>query len=717
MGGVNNMGRKFKIYATVITMILFVGLGCNSIYAEDHVIEENSGISAEITEGKQSFYFTPSKSGEYYLFTSGYAYPYIRVYDVDREEELEYETGDFQIGHNEYMKIQLEANKKYEFVVRVFEEDDNKLEIYCGDYDFAKNVPIKGEYSYSDYCQLGENVTLTPHIHNIFGKELSKEKVNFEYKWYKVDVSEDENGNEVESRGENVSNGYELNLPDIKQSQLSDETYSYYLCEVYLDNEKWDDKHIYLFNKELHYSIDKESIYSEPGESVSITPVIRDYKGEPIENPEKYFTFKWEMGELAEDGDVIQKEISDKYKLEIMASEDILNKGYWNFNGNGLQFSIYKDGKIVTSAIISLYDKNYVYNLSMDDHTYRVYDGDDIVIKPTLSDYKNQEITDVEKEGLKFVWYKREYTHTADYEVKNKKKEKIGTDSMLVLKNLKGNWYGCDYDYDYDHEDVRICCDVYKNGILVQSEEEIKLIKEDFIDNCKVPTGRVLYVQKNQKVNLNAEIYSANGEKLDGNKKEYTYEWERYQGNSGFIYDQESSSFAISKVTDDDIYANNGCKYKCRVYKDGELIGEETFYLLYEKEDSNDPGNKTDNNKGNNAGNNIGNSSVNNAGNNVVNNINEFKKSKVNIKAQNVKGKKVKILFKKVKDAKGYQIQYSLDKKFKKIKRTKNVSKNSYTIKKLKKKTYYIRVRAYVMVKGKKVYGNWSKIKKIKVKK
>lgn len=119
MGGVNNIGRKFKIYATLITMILFVGLGCSSIYAKDQVIEENSGISAEITEGEQSFYFTPSKRGEYYLFTSGYAYPYTRVYDVDREEALEYETGDYQIGHNEYKKIQLEANKKYEFVVAV----------------------------------------------------------------------------------------------------------------------------------------------------------------------------------------------------------------------------------------------------------------------------------------------------------------------------------------------------------------------------------------------------------------------------------------------------------------------------------------------------------------------------------------------------------------------------------------------------------------------
>ena len=46
---------------------------------------------------------------------------------------------------------------------------------------------------------------------------------------------------------------------------------------------------------------------------------------------------------------------------------------------------------------------------------------------------------------------------------------------------------------------------------------------------------------------------------------------------------------------------------------------------------------------------------------------------------------------------------------------TKSVKK---TLKKLKKKTYYIQVRAYVVKSGNvKVTGNWSKIKKVKNKK
>ena len=40
------------------------------------------------------------------------------------------------------------------------------------------------------------------------------------------------------------------------------------------------------------------------------------------------------------------------------------------------------------------------------------------------------------------------------------------------------------------------------------------------------------------------------------------------------------------------------------------------------------------------------------------------------------------------------------------------------TITKLKKgKTYYVRVRAYKKLSGKKIYGKWSKIKKIKIRK
>lgn len=77
----------------------------------------------------------------------------------------------------------------------------------------------------------------------------------------------------------------------------------------------------------------------------------------------------------------------------------------------------------------------------------------------------------------------------------------------------------------------------------------------------------------------------------------------------------------------------------------------------------------------------------------------------------------IKINIKKVKGVTGYQIKYSTNKKLKKAKTvtTKSAKK---TLKKLKKKTYYIQVRAYVVKSGNvKVTGDWSKIKKVKVRK
>ena len=85
--------------------------------------------------------------------------------------------------------------------------------------------------------------------------------------------------------------------------------------------------------------------------------------------------------------------------------------------------------------------------------------------------------------------------------------------------------------------------------------------------------------------------------------------------------------------------------------------------------------------------------------------------------AKNQKKCKVKVTWKKVSNSLGYQIQYATNKKFKK-KKSIQTKKTKYTIKKLKKKkTYYIRVRAYKMNGKKKVYGKWSKVKKVKVKK
>ena len=86
-------------------------------------------------------------------------------------------------------------------------------------------------------------------------------------------------------------------------------------------------------------------------------------------------------------------------------------------------------------------------------------------------------------------------------------------------------------------------------------------------------------------------------------------------------------------------------------------------------------------------------------------------------KAKNVSKKKIKLTWKKQGKALVYQVKYSIYKSFRKPK-TKATMKCSYTLSGLKKKkTYYIKVRGYTLKKGKRLYGKWSTVKKVKVKK
>ena len=82
------------------------------------------------------------------------------------------------------------------------------------------------------------------------------------------------------------------------------------------------------------------------------------------------------------------------------------------------------------------------------------------------------------------------------------------------------------------------------------------------------------------------------------------------------------------------------------------------------------------------------------------------------------KKKSITIKWKKQKEVKGYQVRYALNKKMKKakIKTIKNIKK-AYVLKKAKAGKYYIQVRAYTVINGKKVFGKWSSKKVVKVSK
>lgn len=87
--------------------------------------------------------------------------------------------------------------------------------------------------------------------------------------------------------------------------------------------------------------------------------------------------------------------------------------------------------------------------------------------------------------------------------------------------------------------------------------------------------------------------------------------------------------------------------------------------------------------------------------------------------AKNLSGKKIKVSLKKVSGAKGYEILSSTDKKFKKGRKLLKLKKNTGTITRIKKgRKYYVKARAYKLdSEGKKIYGKYSAVKNVTVRK
>lgn len=91
------------------------------------------------------------------------------------------------------------------------------------------------------------------------------------------------------------------------------------------------------------------------------------------------------------------------------------------------------------------------------------------------------------------------------------------------------------------------------------------------------------------------------------------------------------------------------------------------------------------------------------------------KVKKVTLKRTSAK-KKLQVTYKAVSNVSGYQVAYSTSKKFS-TKKTKKIytSKSKVTLSKLNaKKKYYVKVRAYKISNGKKVFGTWSGVKTVK---
>lgn len=96
-----------------------------------------------------------------------------------------------------------------------------------------------------------------------------------------------------------------------------------------------------------------------------------------------------------------------------------------------------------------------------------------------------------------------------------------------------------------------------------------------------------------------------------------------------------------------------------------------------------------------------------------------YKPDKVNLsKVKEAEEHHVKLKWEKVSDVKGYQIKYSTDKKFSEnteLQKAKSSAKSKIIDELESGETYYFKVRAYNDAENSKVYGKWSKVRKVKV--
>ncbi len=153
---------------------------------------------------------------------------------------------------------------------------------------------------------------------------------------------------------------------------------------------------------------------------------------------------------------------------------------------------------------------------------------------------------------------------------------------------------------------------------------------------------------------------------------------------------------------------------------DGDII-ENPWADLF-KDDNKDPGDLEPDDKNNQKDNDSKNNSTDNTKSNVTEDTvkKTLKTTVVSATKKTKSAKKAKVVVKKITVLKNvkYQIKYGTNKKIKKF-RIKTFKKNKITLIKLKaNKKYYVKARAYVVANNKKtIYGEWTKIKAIKIKK
>ena len=716
-----NSKRVMALVQTV-AMVATLTVGITFATTEQTEAADNIQLSSPIEisaqENEEAEYeFSVSETGYYKIYSEICEYEfYGTLYEkVNGEWKMLINDDDTHTNSNFVIKYAFHAGTDYKIKVREAENQQFNATIYVEKWE----PDVTGVRSKKIYCNVGDDIELKPYL--VVESEQVVEDLGVEgitYKWFMG--GDDENI---------ISTDSSYIVKNITSDQMEPKGYLDIGCTVSKNGEMLDSVYFSVNDIEYTYEVEKTVVYVDNGDSVALAPTITDYYGNKVDINDSRFTYKW-----YQEGN----------------EECISTQPTYNFTGKfdniattNIECGVYKDGRPVGYAWFNIIDKQCAYDFE-EGIVYAHKDGSAMLAPTIIDSLNNKVVKDPEAEGLTMEWYKSTRVKTGEYEYNYTDPVKVGSGFHYAIDKVSSS----DFYLNDEKESAYFEARLYKKGKLIYIKT-FEIYDVDKLEEENVELYQIVRTQAGNTVNLVPEIYK-HGNYIESDET-YQFTWAKNVDDKYIEIENDNKQLVVN-VSENDIFKdNNNTIYRCFIYKDGEYIREARFVILStddnntgaitkpvtpevttpevtnKKPETNVPETTTKSSEINST------EATTKAVGNTTTQANESSiasttealvastETKVEKTKATVKTTKnaVKISLKKVKNAKGYEIQISNTKKFKNkglIKKT--VKGNRAIVKKLKgNKKYFVRVRAYKIVNGKKVYGAWTKIQAVKTKK
>ena len=702
-----NLKRVMALVQTV-AMVATLTVGITFATTEQTEAADNIQLSSPIEisaqENEEAEYeFSVSETGYYKIYSEICEYEfYGTLYEkVNGEWKMLINDDDTHTNSNFVIKYAFHAGTDYKIKVREAENQQFNATIYVEKWE----PDVTGVRSKKIYCNVGDDIELKPYL--VVESEQVVEDLGVEgitYKWFMG--GDDENI---------ISTDSSYIVKNITSDQMEPKGYLDIGCTVSKNGEMLDSVYFSVNDIEYTYEVEKTVVYVDNGDSVALAPTITDYYGNKVDINDSRFTYKW-----YQEGN----------------EECISTQPTYNFTGKfdniattNIECGVYKDGRPVGYAWFNIIDKQCAYDFE-EGIVYAHKDGSAMLAPTIIDSLNNKVVKDPEAEGLTMEWYKSTRVKTGEYEYNYTDPVKVGSGFHYAIDKVSSS----DFYLNDEKESAYFEARLYKKGKLIYIKT-FEIYDVDKLEEENVELYQIVRTQAGNTVNLVPEIYK-HGNYIESDET-YQFTWAKNVDDKYIEIENDNKQLVVN-VSENDIFKdNNNTIYRCFIYKDGEYIREARFVILStddnntgaitkpvtpevttpevtnKKPETNVPETTTKSSEINST------EATTKAVGNTTTQANESSIASTTealVASTETKVEKTKA---KVKNAKGYEIQISNTKKFKNkglIKKT--VKGNRAIVKKLKgNKKYFVRVRAYKIVNGKKVYGAWTKIQAVKTKK